>query len=149
MCFWPASCDVTKGAATPLLCVTASHPLHLCNLGLLSPAASFTSPATATHPPFYSLLTRCGTSPLSADQMDTQRPLRHPANPSLDLSCLRGLFREISLADFYARQPRELDPWTKFIKGKALCLLPPPKPPSQIHHPVPPTHQSQGPLVFV
>lgn len=95
------------------------------------------------------LLTRCGTSPLSADQMDTQRPLRRPANPSLYLRCLSGLFREISLADFYARQPRELDPWTKFIKGKALCLLPPPKPPSQIHHPVSPPYQSQGPLVFV
>lgn len=88
-------------------------------MGLRSPTTLPTFSAT-TSSTLHTHVSPALTPPLSLspDQMDTQRPLHLSANPSLDLRCLSGLFREISLADFYARQPRELDPWTKFIKGK-------------------------------
>lgn len=93
---------------------TNIFPLSVCFLLLLPrrPLPPPPAPPLAPHP-LWHLPSLCGPDGHTA-------PLRRPANPSLYLRCLSGLFREISLADFYARQPRELDPWTKFIKGKAL-----------------------------
>lgn len=53
----------------------------------------------------------------------------------LYLYCLTGLFREISLTDFYARQPRELDPRTNSSKEKPGRDFPSPL---QRHHPLSP-----------